>query len=188
MGSTTFTAKQDSILRRMWKEGDTTRRIAEVLGAGLTRNSIIGRAHRLNLPSRKSPIKRASTSGKKRRPMTFQQRERKRELERERARAEGAVPRPAGWGAKAKAIKERRAAAIIAPAPATGSMSFSQAAIDNKCMWPYGDLKAGGNVCGGDLAEGSRSWCASHAAVAVHGSKVETGAGDEQQKADGAVA
>ncbi len=44
-------------LKRMWGEGKTASQIAEELGEGVTRNMVIGKAHRLGLESRPSPIK-----------------------------------------------------------------------------------------------------------------------------------
>lgn len=186
MGNPVFTAKQDSIIRRMWKEDATTRRIAEVLGSGINRNQVIGRAHRLGLSKRASPIL-GSKPGHKPRVLTPEQREKKRARDREAWRKNGAQPRPADWGLKAQEARERKAAAIIAPPPIAGSMSFSDAILGNKCMWAYGDLRAGGSVCGADRAKGSRSWCAGHSVTAVQGSK---GATNEQPKeaADGVVA
>ena len=37
------------ILTRLWAEGLSARQIAEKLGGGVTRNAVIGKAHRLNL-------------------------------------------------------------------------------------------------------------------------------------------
>ena len=39
-------------LSRLWSEGLSARQIAEKLGGGVTRNAVIGKAHRLNLASR----------------------------------------------------------------------------------------------------------------------------------------
>src|SRR5271167_1058400 len=44
-------------LRRLWGQGQTASRIAELLG-GITRNAVIGKAHRLGLRGRPSPIRR----------------------------------------------------------------------------------------------------------------------------------
>ncbi|MFI5018063.1 MAG: GcrA family cell cycle regulator, partial [Dongiales bacterium] len=44
-------------LRRLWGQGQTASRIAELLG-GVTRNAVIGKAHRLGLRGRPSPIRR----------------------------------------------------------------------------------------------------------------------------------
>lgn len=46
-----------SILKEMWKNGSTASQIAETLGGNISRNAIIGRAHRLGLESRPSPIR-----------------------------------------------------------------------------------------------------------------------------------
>jgi GcrA cell cycle regulator len=42
----------------MWADGMTTAQIAIALGDGFTRDMVIGRAHRMGLPPRPSPIKR----------------------------------------------------------------------------------------------------------------------------------
>jgi hypothetical protein len=37
------------LLKRLWVAGETARTIAERLGGGVTRNAVIGKAHRLGL-------------------------------------------------------------------------------------------------------------------------------------------
>ena len=49
-------------LRRLWDEGLSCSQIAREIGKGLSRDAIIGKAHRLELPSRASPIKGAKGS------------------------------------------------------------------------------------------------------------------------------
>lgn len=49
-----WTEQELSTLRRMWEDGDRTKDIAAALG--FTKNAIVGKAHRLDLPSRPSPI------------------------------------------------------------------------------------------------------------------------------------
>jgi len=44
-------------LQKLWGKGLTASQIAEKLGGGITRNAVIGKAHRLKLPSRPSPVK-----------------------------------------------------------------------------------------------------------------------------------
>ena len=46
-----------ALLKGMWTNGYTARQIAEKLG-GVTRNAVIGKAHRMGLSSRPSPVKR----------------------------------------------------------------------------------------------------------------------------------
>jgi GcrA cell cycle regulator len=45
-----------STLKKMWQQGKSASEIAEKLG-GVTRNAVIGKAHRLGLSGRPSPIK-----------------------------------------------------------------------------------------------------------------------------------
>ena len=41
-----------ALLKRLWGEGKTAAEIAKELGEGVTRNAVIGKAHRLKLSSR----------------------------------------------------------------------------------------------------------------------------------------
>ncbi|QDP20131.1 GcrA family cell cycle regulator [Sphingomonas xanthus] len=51
-------------LKAMWAEGATASQIAEDLG-GVSRNAVIGKAHRLGLESRPSPVKAGEEKAKK---------------------------------------------------------------------------------------------------------------------------
>ena len=51
-------------LRAMWAEGSTASQIAEDLG-GVSRNAVIGKAHRLGLESRPSPVRAGEEKEKK---------------------------------------------------------------------------------------------------------------------------
>jgi len=50
-------------LKQMWEKGLTASQIAEELG-GVSRNAVIGKAHRLGLKSRPSPVKSKGTKAK----------------------------------------------------------------------------------------------------------------------------
>lgn len=52
-----WTDERIELLRQNWEAGMTASQIAETLGEGVTRNAIIGKAHRLGLPARPSPVK-----------------------------------------------------------------------------------------------------------------------------------
>ncbi len=54
-------------LKAMWAEGSTASQIAEDLG-GVSRNAVIGKAHRLGLESRPSPVKAGDEKAKKAKP------------------------------------------------------------------------------------------------------------------------
>ncbi|NML06113.1 GcrA family cell cycle regulator [Sphingomonas sp. G-3-2-10] len=51
-----WTDERIETLRKMWSSGSTATQIAEELG-GVSRNAVIGKAHRLGLPARPSPVK-----------------------------------------------------------------------------------------------------------------------------------
>jgi GcrA cell cycle regulator len=51
-----WTDERIETLKKMWDSGLTATQIAEELG-GVSRNAVIGKAHRLELPSRPSPVK-----------------------------------------------------------------------------------------------------------------------------------
>lgn len=51
-----WTEERIGTLTKMWEGGSTASQIAEVLG-GVSRNAVIGKAHRLGLKSRPSPVK-----------------------------------------------------------------------------------------------------------------------------------
>ena len=53
-----WTDEKIKALKELWQQGVPASEIAESLGDGFTRNSVIGKAHRLKLPGRPSPINR----------------------------------------------------------------------------------------------------------------------------------
>lgn len=55
MSKTGWTDERVELLKKLWTEGKTASQIADVLG-GVTRNAVIGKAHRLKLSKRISPI------------------------------------------------------------------------------------------------------------------------------------
>lgn len=53
-----------AVLKKLWGEGKTAAEIAKELGEGVTRNAVIGKAHRLKLSSRMSPIQQNTKKSK----------------------------------------------------------------------------------------------------------------------------
>ena len=51
-----WTDERIATLKTMWEAGQTASQIAEALG-GVSRNAVIGKAHRLELQARPSPVK-----------------------------------------------------------------------------------------------------------------------------------
>lgn len=54
-----WTDERVALLKKLWGEGKTAAEIASALG-GITRNAVIGKAHRLKLSNRLSPIQPAT--------------------------------------------------------------------------------------------------------------------------------
>ena len=54
----TWTDERVELLKKLWADGLSASQIAGELG-GITRNAVIGKAHRLRLGSRASPIQRS---------------------------------------------------------------------------------------------------------------------------------
>ena len=52
-----WTEERIERLKKMWHDGATASQIADELG-GVSRNAVIGKAHRLGLEQRPSPVKR----------------------------------------------------------------------------------------------------------------------------------
>lgn len=63
-----WTDERIDTLRKLWEGGSTASQIAEELG-GVSRNAVIGKAHRLGLQSRPSPVKANDSAAPKAAPV-----------------------------------------------------------------------------------------------------------------------
>jgi len=138
----------------MWGQGKTAKQIAEVLGDGVTRNAVIGKAHRLGLSNRVSPVKEAVASKQK------AQAEKKQAATKPAAKK--TVP-PANSNSRTNiqrplsAEEERRRAG--------GGVSMLDLK-ESMCRWPIGDPRdADFCLCGARKMSGL-PYCEDHAAVA----------------------
>lgn len=118
-----WTEERIDTLKKMWDSGMTATQIAEELG-GVSRNAVIGKAHRLGLQSRPSPVKPNEPKAEK---------------------AEAAAPRPAAPAAPepkpaAPRVAETRAAAPAAPS-ATPESKPEPAAPVLRSVGPGGFLR-----------------------------------------------
>jgi len=97
-----WTDERIATLKKMWEGGSTASQIAEELG-GVSRNAVIGKAHRLGLKSRPSPVKanEKKKAAKKAAP---------------KAAAKKAAPKAAAKPAAKPAPKRETAAKPAAPA------------------------------------------------------------------------
>jgi GcrA cell cycle regulator len=137
-----WTDERVALLKKLWSEGKTAAEIAQLLG-GITRNAVIGKAHRLRLSGRVSPIQQNV------RPETIAVRTKASSPKIHKASVrEATVPLPPvddyipGAGVDLVELKERM------------------------CRWPMGDPKESGfKFCGCESVEGL-PYCEHHARIA----------------------
>lgn len=112
-----WTDERIETLRKLWESGLTASQIADELG-GVSRNAVIGKAHRLGLKSRPSPVKAAEDGGAKSRAP--------RPSIAERA-AQPAAPRPPRVRDTAPPAQPRPAKVVPVSSPAEPSASVAAA-------------------------------------------------------------
>ena len=129
-------------LRALWAEGLSTAEIGRRMG--VSKNAVVGKAHRLNLPARPSPIRRDATPAARQptpRPIV----------------ARPIAPRPVRPATPPPAP-------MLAPRPAA-PRHVSRAGA-RSCSWPIGEPGTRGfHFCGCEALTG-KPYCAEHAAVA----------------------
>jgi GcrA cell cycle regulator len=114
-----WTEERIDRLKKMWHDGATASQIAEELG-GVSRNAVIGKAHRLGLEQRPSPVKAGEEKeAKKSAPAT-------------------AAPKPAA--AKTDASK---AAPVASPVQSTEPRRPLQSEIQYRSIGPGGFIRQG---------------------------------------------
>lgn len=153
-----WTEQRIEMLRRLWGQGQTASQIAAALG-GVTRNAVIGKAHRLGLTGRPSPIKRDASGGviAKRRPTPRRAMAAQAKPMMPLQRAMPAQSQGNGGGASEaqqmpSAPREQQRG--YPPARAHGGVK--------SCSWPVGDPKQAGFHFCGEPSEPGRPYCAHH--------------------------
>lgn len=161
-----WTDERINLLKKMWKEGKSAADIAKTLGKGVTRNAVIGKAHRMGLSGRPSPIKKPAPAPKK--------------DSAKKASPVAAVPVKGGKKAvtaPAPAAKKEKESAVLAKEaeelkkieketlPPGGGVSLLDL-TERMCKWPIGDPReADFAFCGRAIRPGT-PYCPAHAAMA----------------------
>jgi len=101
-----WTEERIDRLKRMWQDGSTASQIAEELG-GVSRNAVIGKAHRLGLEARPSPVKPGEEK-EHRAAAAAAPAPKAAPVERAVPKAAAPTPAPAAPGAAAPATSARR--------------------------------------------------------------------------------
>jgi GcrA cell cycle regulator len=140
----TWTDERVTELMRLWEAGRSASEIGRLLG--VSKNSVVGKAHRMKLKARPSPIKRGAS------PQV-------------RRVAVASIPKPAVHAPPAaKPVETRMAAPAPAPRPAR-SVARSNGKGPN-CLWPIGDPgEQDFHFCGAPAVHG-KPYCDEHCARA----------------------
>lgn len=149
-----WTTDAVGMLRTLWAEGHTTAEIGRRMG--LTKNAVIGKAHRLQLPKRPSPIRRGGTP-RPRAPA----RVRRPTLPPLASVTNPTIPMPASASTRRPSVPsvERRTPVPTPIRPYAG-------ASGKPCCWPLGEPgQPGFRFCEAGSAPG-RPYCPEHADVA----------------------
>lgn len=140
-----WTAEAIDQLRAFWAEGHSTAEIGRRMG--ITKNAVVGKAHRLNLDARPSPIRREAEAAE--RPAASQPRR---------------VPSSSGTAREAPGV----APGIRRLDQATGHAvvrAFPRVSVRN-CCWPLGEPGTPDfRFCVSEALTG-KPYCSDHASVA----------------------
>ena len=143
-----WTDDRIELLKSHWEAGMTASQIAEALGQGVSRNAVIGKAHRLGLEPRPSPVKVTEAAAAV--------------IEAVVAAAEGVVEGlTAPVAAKAPPKRPARPPVPVKPAKTT-LLDLSE----KVCKWPIGHPgETDFHFCG-KPAQASFPYCTEHCAIA----------------------
>lgn len=146
-----WTAEAIERLKALWAEGHSTAEIGRRMG--ISKNAVVGKAHRLNLPARPSPIRRDAVPRPAPVPRAPRPVPAARQAPPPMLRAAPVAPAPVVAAAPVAPVVR----AFPAPRPRFGSRS---------CCWPIGEPGTSGfRFCGGEPMAG-KPYCTEHAALA----------------------
>ena len=151
-----WTPEKDATLTRLWADHSlSTMAIASAMR--ITKNSVIGRAHRINLPSRPSPIRTAGGPRKEKAPTVAVRKE-------TAARVTYLKSPPTE-----RSVELARINSILADVRRTVAASPAWTTA-RSCQWPIGELRTPSfRFCGCENVVRARPYCAEHCASAYEG-------------------
>lgn len=151
-------------LTRLWNEGLSTSEIGRRIG--VSKNAVVGKAHRLGLDTRPSPIKRTGVARPRAEKRAAPTRPVLAPMPISAAAAPGAVQRPVSNPTPARA-EPVRAEPRRAHRSAAETGEKIVALTGNKpCCWPVGDPREPGFRFCGNRALVDKPYCQEHAAIA----------------------
>lgn len=152
-----WTEERVSLLRRLWGEGHTAAEIAKQLG-GVTRNAVIGKAHRLKLSNRVSPIQQNKKPANK-------------NVERKSVKRTVSSASPLPVPTKSSAKKAPTSVQETAEIQNESGKLYSMMELKPRmCRWPCGDPQSTDFGFCGDPAIPGLPYCEKHAKMAYQAS------------------
>jgi GcrA cell cycle regulator len=148
-----WTAEAIERLRALWAEGHSTAEIGRRMG--ISKNAVVGKAHRLNLSARPSPIRREAPGA----PL--------RQAAAKPLRPAGLAPRTTlPQSAPEPMVASVAAAPSVQPRQQVIVRSFPRVASTKACCWPIGEPgQPGFRFCVSAAITG-KPYCPEHASVA----------------------
>jgi len=146
------------LLRQYWAEGHSTAEIGRRIG--ISKNAVVGKAHRLDLPGRPSPIR----SGGAISPAPAQPRALRLAEMMPLSSDRSTIAAPAEASGKAPVLPAKPPIARLVPAVRREPAITS----DQPCCWPVGEPgRAGFHFCGASALVG-KPYCSDHAQPAYN--------------------
>ncbi|MBN8871745.1 MAG: GcrA cell cycle regulator [Rhodospirillales bacterium] len=149
-------------LRDLWAEGHSTAEIGRRLG--VSKNAVVGKAHRLDLPARPSPIRREAADGAEPRRVVSRRVEGP-TLPPLSSTAVAAPPAAAAPLSVATAVASRPVS-VAAPPPRVHVVPQRPYARVVTCCWPLGEPGTRSFRFCDDPSEPGKPYCAEHAKLA----------------------
>ena len=146
-GNTDWTDDIIARLRALWNDGHSTAEIGRRMG--ITKNAVVGKAHRLDLPGRESPIRRGPAG-----PATPRQPRPSRAARPSLPGLPSALTRPA-----------RTPAPAVPPTPPSPPRR-RYGPSGQPCCWPLGEPGTPGFRFCGSGSEQGRPYCPEHSSLA----------------------
>jgi GcrA cell cycle regulator len=171
-----WTPERIDELKRLWDAGHSASEIGKKLG--VSKNAVVGKAHRLKLSARPSPIKRGGPSTTRRRPAAAQRQAAARAATSSPLLNGSATTTATPSGGKAVSSSPFAAEAPSrSPAPSyTPSRASRKAAGSQTCAWPIGDPGDPEFRFCGEKSVPGKPYCEAHCAQAYITKKKEEAA------------
>ena len=169
-----WTDERIALLKKMWKDGKSAADIAKTLAKGVTRNAVIGKAHRMGLSGRPSPIKKTPEVPKKAAVA-------KKEVKEVKEVKKPVVPVVSGvkHNPLVREVTEPRKF-VKEEIPPGGGVALIDLS-ERMCKWPIGDPREDDfTFCGRNIRQGT-PYCPDHATMAYQSSSRTRAAAAEEK-------